>query len=343
MTAPTELEVRDSAKVDRTKLPTAEPSTVASIPISALYGAPPQYITPDGRPSLEESLTWCRELATTHYENFHVATFFLPARVRPHFWSLYSFCRVADDLGDEVADTTTALRLLETWGRMLDECYDAPGNSLHPVFVALRETVTACDLPRQLFHDLLRAFIQDQIKTTYATWDEAVEYSRYSANPVGRLVLMICGYRDEERAQLSDRICTGLQLANFWQDAVRDSEIPRRYIPGEYMDRFGVAEGQIEGRVFTPEFGAMMRALVDRTRDMMNEGAPIRDAVDPELRITLDLFYRGGIAILEGIAAQNYDVLRGRPMVTRRKKIELVARAFFGKLRAGKHSGAPAA
>jgi phytoene/squalene synthetase len=181
--------------------------------------------------------------------------------------------------------------------------------------------------------------MQDQIKTTYATWDEAVDYSRYSANPVGRLVLMICGYRDEQRARLSDRICTGLQLANFWQDAVRDSEIPRCYIPTEYMERFGVVEGQIEGRVFTPEFGAMMRALVDRTRDMMNEGAAIRDTVDPELRITLDLFYRGGIAILDGIAAQEYDVLRGRPMVTRRKKLGLMARALFAKLRAGRAPG----
>ncbi len=339
MTSPTEIEMRDSATAENAKPAANTSHEVASIPISDLQGAPEQYITPDERPSLDEALAWCRKLATTHYENFHVATFFLPQRVRPHFWSLYAFCRIADDLGDEVADTTTALRLLETWGRMLDECYDAPESSLHPVFVALHETVTACDLPRQPFHDLLRAFIQDQIKTTYAAWDELVDYARYSANPVGRLVLMICGYRDEERGLLSDRICTGLQLANCWQDAVSDAEIPRRYIPAEYLERFGVAEGQIEGRVFTPEFGAMMRALVDRTREMMNAGASIRDTVDPELRITLDLFYRGGIAILDGIAAQDYDVLRGRPMVTRRKKIELVARAFFAKLRAGRATG----
>ncbi len=342
MTSSAELVARDAAASARA-VDASSARTAAPISISALEGAPAEYVTADERPSLGGALAWCRKLATTHYENFHVATFFLPHRVRPHFWSLYAFCRVSDDLGDEVADTTTALRLLHTWGEMLDECYDAPENSRHPVFVALRETVTACDLPRQLFRDLLRAFIQDQIKTTYTTWDEAIDYSRYSANPVGRLVLMICGYRDERRAQLSDRICTGLQLANFWQDAVRDSEIPRRYIPAEYMDRFGVAAGQIDGRVFTPEFGAMMRALVDRTRDMLNEGAPIRDAVDPELRITLDLFYRGGIAILDGIAAQNYDVLRGRPMVTRRRKLELLARAFFGKLRAGRGSGAPPA
>jgi squalene synthase HpnC len=302
----------------------------------ALDGAPEAYRTPQDRPALDEARAWCHALATSHYENFHVATFFLPRRVRPHFDSLYAFCRVSDDLGDEVGDTRTAVRLLTAWGAMLDECYDAPQRSRHPVFVALRQTVVACDLPRQLFHDLLRAFLQDQVKTEYATWDEAVEYSRYSANPVGRLVLMVCGYRDERRALLSDSICTGLQLANFWQDVVRDAAIPRRYLPSEYMDRFGVAEGQIEGRVFTPEFGAMMRALVDRTREMLRQGAAISATVDPELRVTLDLFRKGGEAILDGIAAQQYDVLRGRPVVTKRKKLLLLLEAAVGKLRAGR-------
>jgi len=316
---------------------TTEPQIVQELkPTDSLVGAPPQYQTPEERPTLEEARAWCRQLATSHYENFHVATFFLPRRVRSHFESLYAFCRVSDDLGDEVADTSTALRLLEAWDRMLDECYDAPERSRHPVFVALRETIVACDLPRGPFHDLLRAFCQDQIKTEYATWDETVEYSKYSANPVGRLVLMICGYRDETRARLSDKVCTGLQLANFWQDAVRDSEIPRRYIPAEYMERFGVAEGQIEGRVFTPEFGAMMRALVDRTREMLAEGAPLTSMVDPELRVTIDLFRRGGEAILDGIAAQEYDVLRGRPVVSRRKKAMLLLSALLGKMRLGR-------
>jgi squalene synthase HpnC len=324
MTGPVELTAREAA-------------------IDTLAGAPPAYLTPDDRPTLDEAREWCHQLATKHYENFHVATFFLPRRVRPHFESVYAFCRVSDDLGDEVADTNTALRLLETWGRMLDQCYDAPAESRHPVFVALHETIVACNLPRTLFHDLLRAFEQDQVKTEYYTWDEAVEYSRYSANPVGRLVLMVCGYRDERRALLSDKICTGLQLANFWQDCVRDSEIPRRYIPAEYMERFGVADGQIEGRVFTPEFGAMMRALVDRTRDMLRDGAPISEMVDDELRVTLDLFRQGGEAILDGIAAQNYDVLRGRPVVTRRKKLMLLLGALIGKIRTRRKAGAPPA
>jgi squalene synthase HpnC len=342
MTLPPDLDALDTPEALDTLASLRALEPAASIPIAALTGAPPQYITGEARPSLDEAFAWCRRLATTHYENFHVATFFLPRRVRPHFFSLYAFCRIADDLGDEVADTTTALRLLQTWGLMLDECYDAPENSLHPVFVALRETITACDLPRSLFHDLLRAFIQDQIKTTYSTWDELIDYSRYSANPVGRLVLMVCGYRDQRRALLSDRICTALQLANFWQDAVRDAAIPRRYIPGEYMERFNVAEGQIEGRIFTPEFAAMMRSLVERTRDLFTAGAPLCESVDPELRVTLDLFSRGGIAILDGIAAQDFDVLRGRPMVTRNRKLALLARAFFGKLRAGKSEAPPA-
>ncbi|MDR3745566.1 MAG: squalene synthase HpnC [Acidobacteriaceae bacterium] len=309
----------------------------------SLVGAPVQYLTPQERPTLEEAQAWCHELATSHYENFHVATFFLPKRVRPHFESLYAFCRMSDDLGDEVADTATALRLLSAWDRMLDQCYDHPEQSRHPVFVALHETIVACDLPRMLFHDLLRAFCQDQVKTHYNTWDEAVEYSRYSANPVGRLVLMLCGYRDEERALLSDKVCTALQLANFWQDAVRDSDIPRRYIPAEYLDRFGVDEGQIAGRVFTPEFAAMMQALVERTRAMLREGAALNATVDNDLRVTLDLFSNGGEAILDGIVAQDYDVLRGRPVVTRRKKLMLLLGALFGKLRAGRSTGVRAA
>lgn len=315
------------------------PRTDSAVP-DLLTGASLEYQTPEDRPSIEEARAWCHQLTTSHYENFHVATFFLPKRVRPHFESIYAFCRVSDDLGDEVGDTTTALRLLETWGRLLDECYDHPERSRHPVFVALRPTIEACELPRQLFQNLLLAFCQDQIKTEYGTWEEAVEYSRYSANPVGRLVLMVCGYRDEERALLSDKICTGLQLANFWQDAVRDSEIPRRYIPDEYLERFGVDPGQIPGRVFTPEFGAMMRSLVDRTRAMLREGAALPSMVDRELQVTLELFRKGGEAILDGIAAQDYDVLRGRPVVTKRKKLSLLLGALLGKLRVGRDTGA---
>ena len=305
------------------------------VPEHALLGAPPEYLTPLERPTLDEAKAWCRHLATSHYENFHVATWFLPRRVRPHFESIYAYCRVADDLGDEVDDPVVAMRLLDTWGSMLDECYDTPERSVHPVFVALHETVRECGLPRQLFADLLIAFRMDQVRTEYETWDELLEYSHYSANPVGRLVLWVCGYREESLALLSDKVCTALQLANFWQDVVEDADRGRRYLPAEAMERFGVEHGQIEGRVFTPEFGAMIQSLVERTRAMLHEGGTISSHVDKELAVTLNLFRKGGDAILDGITAEKFDVLRGRPVVSRVKKLMLLAGAFISKMRAG--------
>jgi len=301
----------------------------------ALLGAPPEYLTPLERPTLREAQAWCRELATTHYENFHVATFFLPRKGKPHFESIYAYCRVADDLGDEVADPLVATRLLDTWGAMLEECYDVPERSMHPVFVALHETIRECNPPRELFLDLLHAFRMDQIKTKYGSWEELLEYSHYSANPVGRLVLWVCGYREESVAVLSDKVCTALQLANFWQDVVEDEERGRRYLPGDVMLRFGVEEGQIAGRVFTPEFRTMVESLVVRTRAMLLEGGEISKSVDKELAVVLDLFRKGGEAILNGITAQDFDVLRGRPVVSKARKLGLLMEAFVGKLRAG--------
>jgi len=296
-----------------------------------LREGPKAYWTPEERPTLDEANAWCKALTGSHYENFHVATFFLPKEVRPHFESIYAYCRVADDLGDEVADTRVASKLLTAFGEMLDECYDAPERSMHPVFVALRETVVACDLPRELFLDLLVAFQMDQVKTKYETMGELIEYSHYSANPVGRLVLMVCGYREERLALLSDKVCTALQLANFWQDVVEDAERGRRYLPGAVMEEFGVQEGQILGRVFTLEFMLMMDSLVFETRAMLTEGGAISKEVDGELRVTLDLFRKGGEAILDGIAGQGYDVLRGRPVVTKVKKAMLLAGALWAK------------
>jgi squalene synthase HpnC len=301
----------------------------------ALLGAPLEYLTPLERPTLAEARAWCHELASTHYESFHVATFFLPRKVRPHFESIYAYCRVAADLGDEVADPAVATRLLDTWASMLDECYDTPERSMHPVFVALDETIRECSPPRELFANLLHAFRMDQEKTVYDNWEELLVYSHYSANPVGRLVLWICGYREESLGLLSDKVCTALQLANFWQDVVEAAERGRRYVPSDAMLRYGVDEGQIEGRVFTPEFKAMMQELVARTREMLLEGGSIGEHVDRELAITLNLFCRGGEAILNGIAAENFDVLRGRPVVSKTRKLRLVMEALVGKVRTG--------
>jgi len=298
----------------------------------SLRGAPELYLTPAVRPTLGEAQTWCKALATTHYENFHVATFFLPAALRPHFHSVYAFCRTSDDLGDEVADTETATRLLTKWRAMLHECFSSPESSKHPVFVALQPTIAACGLPMQPFDDLISAFEQDQVYTHHESLVTMEEYSRFSANPVGRLVLLVSGYRSDDLMLLSDEICTGLQLANFYQDVVEDWERGRRYLPADAMQRFGVTDEQIALRSFNTQFGAMMKFLVDDARARLLRGQRITRLVDRDLAATLELFVNGGLAILDAIAMQDYDTLRSRPIVTKTTKLLLLGEALVGKL-----------
>ena len=308
-----------------------------------LAGAPAEYALPAVRPTLAEAQAWCRHLATTHYENFHVATWFLPKRVRPHFESIYAFSRTADDLGDEVADTATGMRLLGEWRAMLAECYRAPAGSKHPVFVALRGTIEATGVPEQLFADLISAFERDQVVTKHESMESLIDYSRYSANPVGRLVLWVSGYHDEARALLSDKVCTGLQLANFWQDVVEDWERGRRYVPADAMRRFRVTDEMIANRSCTPEFRAMMEYLTGYAGAMLAEGGRIVETVDAELAVTLRLFERGGRAALEGVVAQDYDVLRQRPSVSKGTKMRLLAGALAMKAASVFKSGRRAA
>lgn len=299
----------------------------------SLTGAPAGYGTPAVRPTLAESRAWCRHLATTHYENFHVATWFLPRSVRPHFESIYAFSRVADDLGDEVADPATALRLLAEWREMLAECYAHPERSRHPVFVALQPTIAQTGVPEQLFADLVAAFVRDQTKTHFGSIQELIDYSRLSANPVGRLVLWVSGYPDEGRAVLSDKVCTALQLANFWQDVVEDAQRGRRYLPADAMREYSVMDAQIAERRCTPEFRAMLQHLVAATGAMLEDGARLCDTVDRQLAVTLRLFVGGGRAALDGIVAQDYDVLVRRPSVSNGVKARLLAGALGDKLR----------
>ena len=225
---------------------------------------PPSYRMPPSAPSLDEARAWCKQLAESHYENFHVASWFLPEALRPHFHSIYAYCRVSDDLGDEVGNTQVALALLAMWGRELDACYE--GRARHPVFVALAETIRACSIPKEPFADLLTAFRQDQTVTRYETMQDVLDYCRYSANPVGRLVLYVCGYADEERFRLSDATCSALQLANFWQDVRVDNAKGRIYLPQEDMRRFGVTDQTVAGGVATPEFRALLRLQQAYTR-----------------------------------------------------------------------------
>ena len=287
---------------------------------------PPEYRLPERAPTLDEARAWCRRLTETHYENFHVASWFLPKRFRPHFHSIYAYCRVSDDLGDEVGDPAASLALLDLWGAELDACYR--GEARHPVFVALAETIRACEIPKEPFADLLVAFRQDQTVTRFATMRDVLGYCRYSANPVGRLVLYACGYRDQERFALSDLTCSALQLANFWQDVRVDYAKGRIYFPREDMDRFGATEEMIAAGRFTPQFRELMRYEVDYARKMFHAGMPLIGMVDRELALDLDLFSRGGLEILYAIEQRKYDVLQARPSISNLRKAALLLRAL---------------
>lgn len=295
---------------------------------------PPEYRIPDQPPTLEQARAWCRRLAETHYENFHVASWFLPKRLRPHFHSIYAYCRVSDDLGDEVGNPDQALALLDLWIAELDACYR--GEARHPVFVALAETIRACDIPKEPFADLLVAFRQDQIVTRFPAMADVLAYCRYSANPVGRIVLYASGYRDAERFALSDQTCSALQLANFWQDVRVDYEKGRIYLPLDDMQRFGVSESDIAAGRFTSQFRELMRFEVDYARRMFQSGLPLIRMVDRELALDLDLFSRGGLEILAAIERQDYNVLRARPAISKRRKAALLLRALAARLVAGK-------
>jgi squalene synthase HpnC len=291
---------------------------------------PAAYAIPSTAPSLEEAREYCARLARTHYENFSVATWFLPKRLRQHFFNVYAYCRISDDLGDEAGDATAALALLDQWQTELDACYD--GAPKHPVFVALAETVRRFAIPKHAFSDLLIAFRQDQTVTRFETFDDVLAYCRYSANPVGHLVLYVCGYNDGERQQLSDYTCTALQLANFWQDVSVDYAKGRIYLPLEDMRRFEVSEDDILCARNTPAFRSLMRFQVARAREWFEGGLPLAGKVSRELAIDIELFSRGGQEILRAIEKQDYAVLGNRPAISKPRKLALVARAGLGKL-----------
>ena len=291
---------------------------------------PESYRIPVTAPSLEEARAYCERLAKSHYENFSVASWFLPKRLRQHFYNVYAYCRISDDLGDEVGDPQQSLELLDQWEAELNACY--AGSPKHPVFVALAETVKQFSIPQHEFSDLLIAFRQDQTITRFETFDDILAYCRYSANPVGHLVLYLCGYSDADRQQLSDYTCTALQLANFWQDVFVDYGKGRIYLPLEDLRRFGVTGGDIAQRRATPQFVAMMKFEVERARDWFARGLPLVKKVNRELAIDLELFSRGGQKILNAIERQGFDVLRARPEISKSRKLMLVLRAAMGKL-----------
>jgi squalene synthase HpnC len=271
------------------------------------------------KPQAEAYTRW---LATRHYENFHVVSFLLPKRLHQDFYNVYAYCRWADDLGDEIGDTAESLRLLAWWRGELDAMYQ--GRAHHPVFVALTTTVERYAIPRQPFADLIHAFEQDQTVTRYPAWPDLFGYCQNSANPVGRLVLYLCGYSDPERQHLSDATCTALQLANFWQDVTIDLAKDRVYLPLEVLERHGYTLQELRKLRFTANFRAAMREAVDRARALFQEGLPLAGMVDRRLALDIDLFSRGGMRVLDKIEERGYDVLSARPAIGKTERIRLL-------------------
>jgi squalene synthase HpnC len=293
---------------------------------------------------LDESSAYTRWLATHHYENFHVASFLLPKHLHQHFFNVYAFCRWADDLGDETGDRARSLELLAWWRLGVERMY--AGECTHPVFVALGETVAEHRLPRQLFLDLIHAFEQDQRVSGYGTFDELLGYCRYSANPVGRLVLRLWGYADAERDRLSDATCTALQLTNFWQDVARDADIKRVYIPSRVMESHGYSEQSLRRDlaqcVASTEFKAVLRDLVERTHELFAVGLPLIGRVERRLAVDLELFSGGGLAVLKKIEKQDYDTIRRRPKLGKGDRAALMTKALCRMVLRGARSGSEA-
>jgi squalene synthase HpnC len=296
--------------------------------------APKEFVqTPQ---ALDESYTagearqYTRWLATHHYENFHVVSFLLPKRLHQDFYNVYAFCRWADDLGDEIGDPQESLRLLAWWRRELEAMYR--GEVKHPVFVALEGTARKYNLPQQLFSDLISAFEQDQTVTRYRNWIELFDYCSCSANPVGRLVLRLCGYDDEERDRLSDATCTALQLANFWQDVTVDLEKDRVYLPLNLLERHGYSLEELRALKFTPQFQNAMREAVTVARELFLKGLALPKTVNKRLAFDLELFSRGGMRVLEKIEQQNYNVLARRPAISKIERAQLLLGSLWSLL-----------
>ena len=295
----------------------------------------------DGRPSkaagLAEAVDYCARLTASHYENFSVVTWLTPRPLRPAFRSIYAFCRWSDDLGDEVGDPTRARELLGWWRGELRAMYE--GRARHPVMVALAPTVEEFAIPIGPFEALISAFEQDQTVTEYDTYDQLLDYCSRSANPVGRLVLYLGRVFDPDNAALSDLTCTGLQLANFWQDVARDLAIGRVYLPLEDRRAFGYPDGDLRALRFTPQFVELLRFEVDRARERLLRGRALIGRMPRPLAVDVDLFSRGGLAILDRIEARGFDVLTSRPEVGKLAKLGLLARAMISRPSPGRPAG----
>ena len=283
--------------------------------------------------SVEDAFAFCQRLTQSHYENFPVGSLLVPKPLRKHVYSIYAFARTADDFADEGYETgelteSERLAALDDWQQKLEQSF--VGKADHPIFIALAATIKQLDLPIQLFRDLLSAFKQDVVKRRYANFDEVLDYCTRSANPVGRLILLLFDYRDERLHRLSDHICTALQLANFWQDVSVDIGKDRIYLPQDDMQRFGVTVEDLRDARFSPQFAELLKFQVERTWELFRRGRELPELVSGRLKYELRLTWFGGTNILKQIEGLEYNTLNQRPTNSTLDKVRLLARTLIG-------------
>ena len=322
----------------------AAPNPTAGIPQD---DALPDAVTP------ADAYAYCARLARRHYENFTVGGCIAPKAKLPHIYAVYAWCRTVDDLGDEYRPppdavagsslTQRRLAMLDWWQTELDAIYGAgTASPRHPVSIAVQHTIAAFGIPRAPFDRLIHANRIDQGSGRFATLDDVLHYCRHSANPVGHLFLYLFGYDDPERQRLADATCTALQLTNFWQDVARDYRDRNRiYLPQSDMMAYGVAEADIAAGRASPAFRALLRQQCDFAMTLFRQGAPLAASLDRSARLPVALFTRGGVAVLDAIRRQDYDVLASRPYLSKSRKARLLATAFLGS-RLGRGYGLPA-
>ncbi len=283
--------------------------------------------TPDTK-KIDKAFEYCAEITNRHYENFPVASLLLPKEKRPYIQSIYAFARIADDIADdENVDQQTRLQKLEEWERLLKECYE--GKADHPVFVALKETVSRLNIPIDPLANLLKAFKMDVVKNRFNNFDEVIHYCELSANPVGRLVLMIFGYKNDEYYKLSDSICTALQLTNFYQDVAIDLKKNRVYIPENEIVSVDYSEEKLYQTQYNKNFVSLMKIQIDRARGYFYAGSGLPSLVDRDLQLELKLIWFGGMQVLKKIERKKYNVFSKRIKLHLLDKIFIFLRSLF--------------
>lgn len=277
---------------------------------------------------LDASFDYCSRIATEHYENFPVGSWIIPKEKRRYVHAIYAFARQADDFADEKGyGEEERLRLLEDWGKRLDGC--VKGEPEDPLFIALKETIERYDIPVELLKDLITAFKMDIVNKRYQKRADLLAYCRYSANPIGRIVLYLFGYKDPELQRLSDSICTALQLTNFWQDIAIDLDKDRIYLPSEDMERFGYTENELQSCTLNDSFRDLISSEIEFTRTLFRHGLPLCDRVGKGLSLELRAVWSGGMKILAKIEENGYDVFNRRPVITMLDKVKILSRALI--------------